>query len=341
MPRRDSQRRVDFIEELLETLAEMRLRGGGKRAGSVSAQLPDHYEAVLRRTQHMCGGLAKPQIKTILRADKALCERLNKADDASLHRIVMAAAKRLGMHEQGSRPPSVENVKDGAQKRDTGAPPPVVPHIAIGEAETKQDEDTLPVLTLESTFDVPTVTSLRPGENGVLLAEGMENVSKLLNRFAGSSGTGAVITPTRCLDIAVEPVELVLLFKRTVPDKPAQKYTALAYLYRLTGTTPQVKDKAPVYHSAAKRKSVVMGCEVPKVKDATELYQLLQVDKPDYVAIKKQIGSILGEKLGPALLECFMDKQGTNSMRVLVVLPITSGPFLLPVVIMASSGHQR
>ena len=197
--------------------------------------------------------------------------------------------------------------------------------------EGKSDADSLPVLTLETKFDVPTVTSLRPGENGVLLGEGATTVSCMLERFAGSSGAAALITPAKYPDVAVEPVELVLQFHKTVHGKTPQRYTSLAFLYRLTATTPQVQQDTPLITVQPKRKSVVMGCEVLDVPEARDLYIQLTKDKPDYANIKKSITADLGEKMSSAVLECFMAKAGTSSVRMLVRVAHASRDDLLNV----------
>ena len=108
------QRRVTFIEDLLEVPARLRLRGGGKKASTGNGQqLPDCYEGVLARAQQLCGSYSKMQIKTILKADLALCSRLHKVDDASLIRILNAAGKRVGLlHQSASPAPGARERKD-------------------------------------------------------------------------------------------------------------------------------------------------------------------------------------------------------------------------------------
>ena len=245
--------RVTFLEELLEAPAHLRLRGGGKKGGAASTvALPECYEQVFHRAHQLCPHLAKPQIRNILRADAPLCTRLNKSDDASLIRIIAAAVQRLGMVPP-TKPTTATAPKDGADAKEE---PPRRSRsvtsaskqspIQLGECDKACDEELVPVLTLESIFNVPTVTSLRPGEDGVVLGEGADVISHMLTRFAGSSGTSAVIAPSKYPTISIEPVEMVLQFKKAVKDQVDQHYMCLAYLYRLTANTPELKKEAPV-----------------------------------------------------------------------------------------------
>ena len=254
--------RIDFLEELLEAPAHLRLRGGGgsrqKKAQdkeSTSA-LPDTYETVLLRAYQLCPSYTKAQLRTLIRSDHALCARLHKTDDPSLIRIIVAAAKRNGMV------PGVNAKHQNAEENATSlkTSPSSIDHkvpdkdLSLGELGDDADEDT-PVLSLLSTFNVPTVTSLKPGENGVMLGEGSEHVARLLSRFAGSAGSAAVITPARYHAIAVAPVEVVLQFRKQLKDQPSTDYTAMAFLYRLTAQTPELQMEAPVVKIQPKRRS--------------------------------------------------------------------------------------
>ena len=310
---------IDFLEELLEAPPQLRLRGGGRRRSKPpdkadGPELPEAYEAVLLRSYKLCQQYTKAQLRTLLRSDPPLCARLQKVDDPSLIRIIVAAGKRNGMTPGAavkSPHDEMQNMKGDAakEKEDKGGSRM---GLSLGELDDAADE-TMSVLSLLSTFDVPTVTSLRPGEDGVLLGEGQECVSKMLTRFAGSAGSAALITP------AVEPVEMVLQFRKTHKDEPAMDYTAMAYLYRLTASTPKLVKETPVVSIQPKRRSSVLGMEVLKTRDTTDLCTAIQQDKPDYATVRKHLMAILqDEQASAGVLECFMAKTTTSSFRCLV-----------------------
>ena len=282
------EQRIDFIEELLEVKAEdrptLRLRGGGRRKAtppppSEASHLPEAYEEMLQRTQQLCPQFAKAQLRTLLRSDSALCPRLKKVDDASLIRIMVAAGKRNGMQTTTDHKPSSSSQRTSSvDEKASCKTKEKKAELALGESD-QVDDDQIPVLTLLSTFDVPTVTSLRPGESGVLLGEGEEVVAKLLTRFAGSNGSAAVITPARYNKVAIEPKEMVLQFRKTVKDQPDLVYTALAYLYRLTSETPSLKEETPVVKIQPKRRSMVLGMEVLQTRETIDVCNAIACGK--------------------------------------------------------------
>ena len=331
-------RRVTFIEELLEMPAHRRLRGGGKKGeANGTPRLPDCYEAVLKRCLQHCPQLAKQQVKLLLKADVGLCQRLSKTDNPSLIRILTAASKRAGMspgvHSEAGSPTDEPSGKKPAGVARTPSTPPT---IILGDADKTTDEESIPVLTLESLFNVPTVSSLRPGESGILLGEGEDLVTRMLERFAGSQGAAALVTPARYSSVPIEPLEMPLQFKKEVKDQPAVRYTCLAYVYRLTATTPELKQETPVVKLQPTRKSVVMGVEVIDVRGAAaDLYTSLAHDQPDYALVKKHLTQLMGDSLAPHVLECFLAKRCDTSIRLLARVSFAVRDQML-----AHSGHN-
>ena len=340
--------RVNFLEDLLEVPADqrykesaipqLRLRGGGKSGKKKDdvVGLPDTYEGVFKRAQQLCPQFAKAQLRTLLRADTPLCERLHKADDASLIRIIVAAGKRNGMQPMVTTTSPTTGKRQGSTERPTTPTRPSLAKakastLSLGEPSDHDDEQT-PVLTLLSTFSVPTVTSLRPGESGVLLGEGPELVAHMLNRFAGSAGTAAIVTPAKYSSVAVEPLEMVLQFQKVTKDQPTMTYTSLAFVYRLTAETPTLQGDAPILKLQPQRRSTVLGLEVLKIRETTDLYAAMQAEKPDYQTIKKHLASLMPkEELGNAILECFMAKATTTASRCLVRVSLQRREDLLAV----------
>ena len=248
--------------------------------------------------------------------------------------MVHAAAKRLGM--QNSAPPadSATAQPRRARSMDTTAMRNKsvsfeTPKLNFGREGDADDDDGTPVLVLESEFDVSTVTSLRPGESGVLLVEGAEAVEKNLNRFAGSTGAAAVIAPSKYASVKVEPLELVLQFTKKEPDQPDRRYTSLAYLYRLTAETPKLVQEVKLLKLSPSRRSTVLGVEVLPSKEVQEITDAVKQEKVDYEAVKKALIKLLPEQCSLAILECFMAKQTDTTVRFLCRVTIKERDELL------------
>ena len=329
--------------------SSLRLRGGagsGNSPTTADALLHDDevFRGALQRALPVCRRLRKPQVKILLRCDPSLQKRIQAADDASIIKMVEAAAKRVGMtmldtpqRPQSAKPAVRFQDSDSRstspslkrrQSENAHQPPSALKHAADKNDTSQSDQGELVVA--DGQFNVPFRPTLRPGENGVILLDTIDDLVQYRKRMATSGGISAALLPVRGDENDSDVQEVYIKMHRKRDGDVLSTHMAAVFMHRLGSQMPKRTTSQQPPRITSQRASCVIGLELEASTSHKALWRELSASPPDMKEVLSELRKLSFKAVSDGdLIDTFLPHKRSDVVRCLVRVASPSKESLL------------
>ena len=296
------------------------LRGGGRG---------EHEEGQLGKAVHhvrklQVRGLCPQHLRLLLLARPKLMDEILRIEDAQkVRRALFRQAKRVQLpwkDEDGQpaaqqpKPPSSPKQKERQPKEGKGKP--AVAAAAAVEKTTQK----LPVL-FDADWPVPIVHELYPGQQGIQLAQTMEEATRIVERMKHAKGKAALISLDRVPGVTnVQQQMTVSLGVRR--GQALTVKSSLAWLVQLGSEAVHPRNVAPEITLEPKSSSTLVTAVVVDKHHATAAL-IKEVEARDLTKLRKRFEEIIGREVG-SQLDLFRLRDEGSHFFMLVRFPQNS-----------------